>query len=68
MGQRVVFFSDLSGKEMKGDEKPAIILVEFSDKRRGIHLLEVLPEEAEDLAAKGTKCTRAELQEMGIVA
>lgn len=49
------------------DEKHASILIEFPDKRRGIHLLEVLPDEAQGFAEKGRKVTKEELVEMGLL-
>ena len=61
MGQRVVFFSDLSGKELPEGEKNATILIGFPDKRRGIHLLEVLSDEAQAWAEKGRKITKDEM-------
>lgn len=54
MGQRVMFFSDLSEKEA---ERVGRMEVQFSDGRRGRYELDITDEEAEEYAKKGRKIT-----------
>lgn len=56
MGQRIIWVSDLSGKEV--NDRMGKITVEYSDKRRGTYELDVTDEEAEELAKKGRKLSR----------
>jgi len=57
MGQRIIKFSDLSGKEIEDPKMEATITIEFADKRRGRFVLDVTQDEANELADKGTKVT-----------
>jgi hypothetical protein len=54
MGQRIIVFSDLSGKEGE-DGKMGRVTVQYSDGRRGTYELDVTDEEAEELVKKGRK-------------
>lgn len=55
MSERIVKFSDISGKEIKEAKEQAVIIIEFPDKRRGRFHLDATVDEAGELAAKGTK-------------
>lgn len=59
MGQRTIKFSDISGEEITDPREEATITVEFADKRRGVHRLDVTQKEGLDLAEKGTKVTNS---------
>ena len=57
MARKTVFVSDLSGKSIT-EGKGATISIRFADARKGVYVLDVTDEEAEDLGAKGRKQAR----------
>jgi uncharacterized protein YxjI len=59
MAKKVVFVSDLSGREI-GEGSAVKITVTFSDQRRGQYVLDAHPDDAEVqmLVGKGTKQAR----------
>lgn len=59
MAKKVVFVSDLSGKEI-GEGAAVKITITFADQRRGQYVLDAHPEDAEVnmLVSKGTKQAR----------
>lgn len=64
MGIKTTHFSDISGKDIADDVKPAKILVQYGDARRGTFFLEALDKEAEEIASKGRRLgTKAEIGE-----
>jgi hypothetical protein len=57
MARKVVFVSDLTGKEI--DERNAAkVTISYADARRGQIVLDVNANEVDDLAAKGVKQAR----------
>jgi len=57
MARKTVFVSDLSGKEIQ-EGKDATITIRFADARKGIYVLDVTDDEAEELGRKGRKQAR----------
>jgi hypothetical protein len=57
MARKTVFVSDLSGKQIP-EGRAAQITIKFSDARKGIYILDVTDEEAEELGRKGRKQAR----------
>jgi hypothetical protein len=56
MARRTVLVSDLSGRSISG--RAATITIKFTDARKGVYLLDVTEEEAEELGSKGRKQAR----------
>ena len=57
MARKVIFVSDLSGKEI--DQKDAArVVITYADARRGQIVLDVNANEVDDLASKGTRQAR----------
>jgi hypothetical protein len=57
VAKRIIFVSDLSGKEID-DKDAAKVTIAYADARRGQVVLDVNANEVEDLASKGTKQAR----------
>jgi hypothetical protein len=57
MAKKTIHISDLSGKEVP-EGKGATITVRFEDARKGIYILDVTDQEAEELGQKGRKQAR----------
>ena len=57
MAKKTIHISDLSGKEVP-DGKGATISIKFTDARKGMYVLDVTDQEAEDLGQKGRKQAR----------
>jgi len=57
MARKSVVVSDLSGKEID-EGNAATITIKFADARKGIYVLDVTDDEAEDLGRKGRKQAR----------
>ena len=57
MARKTVVVSDLSGDAIE-DGKAATISIRFSDARKGVYVLDVTEEEAEELGQKGRKQAR----------
>ncbi len=57
MAKRTVLISDLSGDPIP-DGKGATIRISYGDARKGTAVLDVLDEEADELARKGRKQAR----------
>ena len=57
MAKKIVFVSDLSGKEI-AEGKGATISIKFADARKGTYVLDVTDDEAEELGQKGRKQAR----------
>ncbi len=59
MAKKVVFVSDLSGRDIE-DGSAVNITVSFSDLRRGVYVVDAHPDDSEvkQLVAKGTKQAR----------
>jgi hypothetical protein len=60
MGQKIIQFSDISGAEIRDDEKMGKIIVEYGDARKGIYCLDATDSEIEELAHKGRRTNRTE--------
>jgi hypothetical protein len=60
MARKIIFVSDLSGKEIANDRDAVKIIVTFGDARRGQYVIDAHPEDAEvkALIAKGTQQAR----------
>lgn len=58
MARKTVFVSDLSGETITDESKAAKVTIAYRDARRGQVVLDVLADEVEDLARKGTKQAR----------
>jgi hypothetical protein len=54
MAKKTIHISDLSGKEVP-DGKGATISIKFTDARKGMYVLDVTDDEAEELGQKGRK-------------
>ena len=57
MARKTVVVSDLSGQAI-ADGKAATITIRFADARKGIYVLDVTEQEAEELGGKGRKQAR----------
>jgi len=57
MARKTVFVSDLSGGQIE-DGKGATISIRFADARKGVYVLDVTDQEAEELGQKGRKQAR----------
>jgi hypothetical protein len=57
MARKTILVSDLTGKEID-DRNAAQVAITYRDARRGRIVLDVLADEVEDLARKGTKQAR----------
>ena len=57
MARKSVVVSDLSGKEID-EGNAATITIKFGDARKGIYVLDVTEDEAEDLGRKGRRQAR----------
>ena len=57
MAKKTIHISDLSGKEV-ADGKGATITIRFADARKGIYVLDVTDDEAEEFGQKGRKQAR----------
>jgi len=57
VARKTVVVSDLSGDAIE-DGKAATISIRFSDARKGVYVLDVTEEEAEELGQKGRKQAR----------
>ena len=57
MAKKTIHISDLSGNEVP-EGKGATITIRFADARKGIYLLDVTDDEAEELGQKGRKQAR----------
>ena len=57
MAKKTVLVSDLSGDEI-GEGRGATVSIRFNDARKGVAILDVTDEEAEELARKGRKVAR----------
>ena len=57
MARKVVFVSDLSGREIV-DGEAATLTISYADARRGVVKLDVNASEVAELASKGTKQAR----------
>jgi hypothetical protein len=58
MAKKTVFVSDLSGETITDDRAAAQVIIKYADARRGQVVLDVLAEEVDDLARRGTKTAR----------
>jgi hypothetical protein len=54
MAKKVVVVSDLSGREIHGQDA-AQVVIRYADARRGQVVLDVLAEEVDELAQKGKR-------------
>ena len=57
MARKVIFVSDLSGKEIN-DRDAARVVITYADARRGQIVLDVNANEVDELASKGTRQAR----------
>ena len=57
MARKVIFVSDISGKEI-GDKDAARVVITYADARRGQVVLDVNASEVDDLASKGQRQAR----------
>jgi hypothetical protein len=57
MARKTVVVSDLSGEAI-ADAQAATITIRFADARKGIYVLDVTEQEAEELGSKGRKQAR----------
>ena len=57
MARKTVVVSDLSGEAI-ADGKAATITIRFTDARKGMYVLDVTEQEAEELGSKGRKQAR----------
>jgi hypothetical protein len=57
MARKTVLVSDISGREID-DRNAAQVVINYRDARRGRVVLDVLADEVDDLARKGTKQAR----------
>ena len=57
MARRTVLVSDLSGRSIP-EGKAATITIKFTDARKGVYVLDLTEEEAEELGSKGRKQAR----------
>jgi len=57
MARRTVFVSDLSGQTIE-EGKGATVTIRFADARKGIFVLDVSEDEAEELGQKGRRQAR----------
>jgi hypothetical protein len=57
MARKTVLVSDLSGSEVE-EGKAATITIKFADARKGIYVLDVTENEAEELGRKGRRQAR----------
>jgi hypothetical protein len=57
LARKTVVVSDLSGGAI-GDGQGATVTIRFSDARKGVYVLDVTDEEAEELGRKGRKQAR----------
>ena len=57
MARKTVVVSDLSGKAI-ADGKAATVTIRFADARKGIYVLDLTEQEAEELGGKGRKQAR----------
>jgi hypothetical protein len=57
MARKVIFVSDLTGKEIE-EKDAAKVTITYADARRGQVVLDVNASEVDDLARKGTKQAR----------
>lgn len=58
MAKKIVFVSDLSGKEIGDPKNSATVTISYGDARRGVVVLDVLATEVADWAAKGNQQKR----------
>jgi hypothetical protein len=57
MARKTVFLSDLSGAQI-AEGKGATVTIRFTDARKGVYVLDVTDNEAEELGQKGRKQAR----------
>jgi nitrous oxide reductase accessory protein NosL len=57
MARKTIFVSDLSGKPI-AEGADATITIRFADARKGVYVLDVTEDEAEELGRKGRKQAR----------
>jgi len=58
MARKMIFVSDLSGREIPDPKDAAAITITYGDARRGVVRLDVLASEVDELAKKGTQQKR----------
>jgi hypothetical protein len=58
VARKTVFVSDLSGKTIEDERMGAKVTISYADARRGTVVLDVLADEVDDLARKGTRQAR----------
>jgi hypothetical protein len=57
MARKTIFVSDLSGKQIE-EGRGATISIRFADARKGVFVLDVTDDEAEELGRRGRKQAR----------
>jgi hypothetical protein len=57
MARKTIFVSDLSGQSIP-EGKSATITIRFTDARKGVYVLDVTEQEAEELGRQGRKQAR----------
>lgn len=64
MGQRIVYYSDLSNETIEEGQPIATVYITYTDARRGVTRLEITQAEAEEMAGKGTRIEQAVAREI----